>query len=227
MISAATCEIESMVNAPIRLRALAGGEVPEEQLAASQRAERLSTRARAALTELLRPTVMGPMNQALAEQLSGFCLRHEIAEADLGHLLKICRWLLNQAASADLTPDALEEDIQLLWKSPGPLRDVLLSTYEHVKPTLRARLVGEALIQHGNILNDIDWRIDQLRSDRHAHRLDVPIAVVTLSHQTADTKGRLTLQLTVADLQRLAGTFAALAQKTQLAADASIGEREP
>ncbi|HHH29150.1 MAG TPA: hypothetical protein ENK57_12505, partial [Polyangiaceae bacterium] len=200
-----------------RLKSLAGGVLPDEQRVAAERGRKLPESALKALGPLLGPTVLQPVTPQLGEQLSHFCLQHEIAEADLGHLLKACRWLLREAAAANVTRAELEADIAAVWPEPGALGEVLLEHYEPIKQSLRVQLVSDALVKHGNVLVDVDWRIDQLRSERHAARLDVPIAVVTLAHRSADDQGRLTLQLTPTDLQNLASVFTALAQKTRLA----------
>lgn len=203
---------------PVRLACLAGGVLPDDQRLAAERGRKLPESALKAIGPLLGPTVLQPVTPQLGEQLSHFCLQHEIAEADLGHLLKVCRWLLREAVATNLGPAELEADIAALWPEPGALGEVLLEHYEPIKQALRVQLVSDALVKHGNVLVDVDWRIDQLRSERHAPRLEVPIAVVTLAHRTADAQGRLTLQLTPADLQNLASVFTALAQKTRLAA---------
>ncbi|MEQ9320410.1 MAG: hypothetical protein RIF41_14690 [Polyangiaceae bacterium] len=202
---------------PVRLRSLAGGALPDEQRQAAERGRKLPDAALAAIGPLLGPTVLQPVTPQLGEQLSHFCLQHEIAEADLGHLLKVCRWLLREAAATNLGRTELEADLAAVWPEPGVLGEVLLEHYEAIKQSLRVQLVSDALVKHGNVLVDVDWRIDQLRSERHAARLDVPIAVVTFAHRTADAQGRLTLQLTPTDLKNLANVFTALAQKTRLA----------
>jgi hypothetical protein len=199
-----------------RLRCLGGGVVPDELMADAERVPKLGDKVIRDLPTLLPAAVLAPVTRELGEQLARFCLRHEIAEADLGHVLKLCRWIVREAAGANLPAEDLAADLEVLLHPPGALGEVLLAQYDALKNALREQLVADALVRHGNLLTDIDWRIDRLVGDRHAARLDVSVAVVSLAYKKVDGDGRVTLQLTTDQLRRLAQVATALAQKIDL-----------
>jgi hypothetical protein len=120
----------------------------------------------------------------------------------------------------DLSVEELAEDLALLWPAPSGslLGDALRRGYEQLKAVLRAELIGEALLKHGNVLTDVDWRLDAMVSERQAAKLAVPVALVTLAYRDGERGRRLTLQITPDKLERLAQIFGALAQKIRLSA---------
>lgn len=199
---------------PVRLRCLSGGAMPDEVLRDAQRLDRLTDGALAALARLLRPIVLEPMSSELGQELSRLCVHHEVAEADLGRVLRAVRWLLREASAADADAGALETDIQLVWKEPRGLRTAMLGQYDAIKQELRRQLLQDALTAHGNLLVDVDWRVDFVAADRHAAKLMSPVALVTFRYRDAEKNGRLTLQLLPEQLARLAQVLGALAQRT-------------
>jgi hypothetical protein len=200
---------------PLRLHCLGGDVVPDDVVADAARLGKLGDTAVADLWTVLGPCVRQPMSDELGQLLSRFCLSHEIAEADLGHVIRICRWLLHQAASVDLTLEHLGEDIGRIWPEPGGLRDVLGANYLTVKNELRDVLLANALVKHGNVLENVEWRIDRVAADANAPRLDLPVALVTLSYRNRERREHLTLQLTPDELMRTTKVLTALAQQTQ------------
>ena len=125
---------------PIRLRCLGGDVAPDDIVADASRLGKLSEGAIAGLWSVLQPCVTQSMSEELGRHLSTYCLKHEVAAADLGHVIRICRWLLHQAASVDLSLEHLGADIDRVWPEPGELRDVLLENYPTVKNQLRDML---------------------------------------------------------------------------------------
>ena len=200
---------------PIRLRCLAGGALGDDAAESAKRVTKLTPKALGGLGAVLHACVSGPMTPELGERLTRFCLAHEVAEADLGHVVKVCRLLLREASAADLTKEDFEQDVRAVFGDSQELLDVIQREYDVLRPTLRTALLSDALVQHGNVLVDLDWRIDVLAADRHALKLGVPIALVTLHYRNADRNERLTLQLTSEQLQRLEQTLGALAQRTR------------
>jgi hypothetical protein len=206
---------------PIRLRCLAGAALPEELRRDAERLDKLSPAALASMGELLQACALLPLTRDLGEALSRFCLKHELAEADLGRIVNVCRWLLHEASAVDLSCQELAEDVAAIWPRPGALGDVLRKGYPAIKLGLREQLLGEALVRHGNVLVDVDWRLDTITGERHAPKLGVPIALVTLTYTGAEQARRLTLQVTPDKLERLAQIFAALAKKSRLGTTAT------
>lgn len=200
---------------PVRLRCLAGGALAEDAVESARRVTKLTPKALGGLGAVIHPCVSGPMTPELSERLTRFCLAHEVAEADLGHVLKVCRLLLREGSAADLTKEDFDQDVRAVFGEVPELLDIMQREYEALRPSLRAALLSDSLVQHGNVLVDLDWRIDVLAADRHALKLGVPVALVTLHYRNADRHERLTLQLTSEQLQRLEQTLGALAQRTR------------
>lgn len=198
---------------PVRLRCLAGGAVPQDIVESASRAARLSGAAARELSPVLRPSVMVSMTPELAQRLNRYCAAHEIAEADLGHVLRVARWLIREASAIDLGAEDLTSDATTLFGEHAELIALLGREYDALRPALRKDLITDALVRHGNVLDDIDWRIDVVTTDRRAPRVGLPVAMVTLSYRNAEKAERLTLQLLPEQLQRLEAVFGALAQK--------------
>ncbi len=203
-----------MTETPTRFASLAGEAAPEDILRDATRLEKLSAAAIERLGPLLVRCVLEPMTQELGELLSRYCLQHEAAEADLGHVVKVCRWLLRNASAMDLPVEALEADARLLWNDNDAIVKTLQEVYPPINTQVRGELLKNTLVKHGNVLTDVDWRVDYVASDRHTPRINAHVAMVTLNYATASGEERLTLQMTPDHLQRLAQVFSALAQKT-------------
>ncbi len=202
---------------PIHLRSLAGGALPSELRQEAERIQRLPKSVLGELGPILQACVFQPMTAEVGEQLSRFCVQHEVAEADLGGVLKFCGWLLREASALDLSTDELGEDIRAVFGEAEQLAPILRDNYGPFKRVVRDELLADALVNHGNVLADVDWRVDTIVTERQAPKLGTSIALVTLAYRHAEGTGRLTLQVTPERLARLAQMFAALAQKTHLA----------
>ena len=200
---------------PVRLRCLAGGAMPDDMRRDATRLDKLTDSLFGALPAVLGALVIDPMTADLGQQLTRMCLRHEVAEADVGYVMRVVRWLMREAAAADLDRGALEQDMRTIWRDPRGLLDVVLNGYEPIKNELRRQLLNDALLKHGNVLVDMDWRVDIVAADRHAAKLMSPLAMVTLSYRDAEATRRLTLQLLPDQLARLSQVFGALAQRTR------------
>jgi hypothetical protein len=199
---------------PVRLRCLSGGAMPDDLNRDAQRIDKLTDGALAALSRVLRVCVVEPMSAELGQELSRLCVHHEVAEADLGRVLRAVRWLLREASAADASAAAIEADVHAIWRDPRGLAAAVTSQYEGIKQDLRRQLLQDALTSHGNVLVDVDWRVDVVAADRHAPKLMSPVALVTLRYRGAEKGDRLTLQILPDQLARLAQVFGALAQRT-------------
>ena len=188
--------------------------MPDELHRDAQRLDKLTDRLLAALPAVLSACVLEPMSPELGQELNRLCVRTEVAEADLGHVIRAVRWLVREAAGMNLDKDALEADIFTIWKEPRALAGLLLSKYDAMKQEYRKQLLQDTLLKHGNVLVDVDWRVDVVTTDKHAPTLMSSLALVTFAYRNAEGTGRLTLQLPPEQLARLQQVFGALAQRT-------------
>ncbi len=201
------------------LHCLSGGALPDELRKEASRIDRLPDRVSAELGPIVKSCVLQPMTPEVGDQLSRFCVQHEVAEADLGGVLKVCGWLLREASALDLTTEQLGQDVATIFGDKAEVANVLQGEYGPFKRSVREQLLNEALTNHGNVLVDVDWRVDRVVTERSAAKINSAVALVTLAYQHADGTGRLTLQITPDRLARLAQVFGALAQKTVLAGE--------
>ncbi len=199
----------------VRLRCLGGSPAPDGLLDEAHRINKLPQGAVANLWDVLEPCLADAVSQEIDQQLGAFCRRHEVAEADLGHVLRIARFLLRSAASINLDNERFGEDLETTWPSASSLHEVLLNRFEATKAALRGRLLADALMKHGHVLQNIEWRVDSVVADTSAPRLQMPVGIVTLTHRYRDRSESLTLQMTPDQLMRAAQVFGSLAQQTQ------------
>jgi len=209
---------------PIRLHCLAGDVLPSNMHKDAGRVRKLSDGVLDEMDHVVRACVLQPMTPEIGEQLSRFCQQHEVAEADLGGVLKVCGWLLREASKLDLSTEDLVADATKIWHQHPRVVQTLAEEYGTFKQAYREELLSNALVRHGNVLVDVDWRVDNVTSERTAAKLDASIALVTLAYRDAERSGRLTLQITPDRLARLAQIFGALARKTHLAAAPAAGD---
>jgi len=199
----------------VRLRSLGGKPAPDGFFDEAHRVSKLTKPALDALWYVLEPCLADTVTPEIEQQLGAFCRRHEVAEADLSHVIRIARFLLRSAASISLDATSFKEDLASAWPGFDHLHEVLMDGYEPVTQELRSRLLADALLKHGHVLQNIEWRVDRVVADTAAPRLEMPVAIVTLTHSYRDQKGSLTLQLTPDQLARAAQVFSSLALHTK------------
>lgn len=209
----------------LRLRSLGGKPAPDGFFDEAQRVSQLTKPALDSLWYVLEPCLADSVTPEIERQLSAYCQRYEIAEADLSHVIRIARFLLRSAASISLDAASFKEDLAAAWPGSDHLHEVLMDGYEPVTQELRRRLLADALQKHGHVLQSIEWRVDRVVADTSAPRLGMPVAIITLTHSYRDQSGSLTLQLTPDQLTRAAQVFSSLALHTeQLQNDGSLPE---
>src|SRR5262245_53531987 len=93
----------SPARPPPSLRALGGAAAPPAIEADLERVLALPPEARQGLWEVLGPCLAEPLTAEVEERLDRFCRAHQLASADLARAIKACRFLLRQAAAADLS----------------------------------------------------------------------------------------------------------------------------
>ncbi|MEM9694244.1 MAG: COMM domain-containing protein [Myxococcota bacterium] len=167
------------------------------------------------LGPLVTAFVLEGMSPSLGEQLSRLGNAYAVEDTDLVSWLRVSRWLIRQSSATAISAEELASDIQLLWPDDPAVFALLLATYARVRDQVRDELVSSALKKHGNLLADVDWRIDYISSERHVPRIDTHVAMVTLRYHTGAGEERLTLQMTLHHLQRLARLFASLAERLE------------
>lgn len=198
------------------LHALGGQPVPEEVLRDIALVLELSPSARARFWEALGPCLVEPLPDTLETRLDAFCRAHEARAGDLARALKACRFLVWQASTRGLPRDVFAQDLASVHPSKE-LADILLTGYEAAKAQVRRELLRGALVDHGNVLDGVDWRMDQVTTSSRGGVLREPVGVITLRYRAGGKEERLTVQLvpeTLRELHQACESLAAAAKRT-------------
>ncbi len=81
--------------------------------------------------------------------------------------------------------------------------DILLAGYDAARAQVRRELMRGALLDHGNVLEGVDWRVDHVTTSSRGGVLREPVGVLTLRYRAGGKAERLTLQLVPEALREL------------------------
>jgi hypothetical protein len=181
-----------------------GGETASAEIATDlQRLSLLPNEALEALYQVLGPLLGGEMNKERINRIAGpFCKKHGADIDDLVHGIAAARTLLRHAAREDLHVEKFVEDLELLGVEV-PAARALVSGYQQASVLLRAELMMSTLMDHGAVLKNVDWRIDQMRGSNRGKNLNAPVASITFNYQDGQAAKRLTLQVLPPVLKQL------------------------
>lgn len=145
-----------------------------------------------------------------ARVIDGYCERHAIDPRAVTPVVGACRFLFRRGAENNTPASLIEEDIkQLLAQADsdeGVVEAVLAALvpcYERAATRLRMKAVHEALTDHGRVVTDIKWRVDDVRHANGGDALDVPVTLLTLRYREGESTGQVTLQLLPNELKML------------------------
>ena len=78
-----------------------------------------------------------------------------------------------------------------------------MSRYAASKPSLRQAILGAAITDHGKVLTNVHWRLDNVAASDRGADLQATVVYLTLEYADQPTPGRITLQLTPEGIQQL------------------------
>ena len=162
--------------------------------------------ARARLWEVLGPCLVEPLPDTMEGRLDAFCRAHQAHPEMLASALKACRFLLWQAGSRGVPKDRFAEDLASLAggdDAAQPIGEILLAGYDAAVSQVRSELLRGALLDHGNVLEGVDWRVDQVATSSRGGVLRAPVGVLTLRYRAGGKEERLTVQLVPEALREL------------------------
>jgi hypothetical protein len=186
-----------------KLRCLGGREVPAGVLADLAKLRALPPAAKRELWDVLGPTLPEPIPAAASSAIETFRVKHAIDGAELAIGVKACRYLVREASRYNLAAPEFSEDLAALDGGSGELAELLLGAYEVAKATVRDALVRRALVRHGQVLVDVEWRVDTMAASNEVRGMRVPIAVLTLRHVEGGQPHSTTLQVPASMLRKL------------------------
>lgn len=186
------------------LNSLQGQPAPGGVSAGWKRFLGMPTRAQQEFVELLTRSVVEADESELAQAFEAFAGEHGVSRDDVVAALRSCQFLLHRAAALDLAPGPFAEDLQALSpdSEAGGVR-LVGTRYGPLKERIREELFLQSLADHGNVLVDLDWRMDTVQASDRAVGLEGPVVFLTLRMRDADGTERTSLQLTPAGIRKL------------------------
>jgi len=188
-------------NAP--LEALGGAPAPPEVVDGWRRLTRFPDGALREWWALLEPALTRPAVLQDGQRVGAFAARFALDHDDVALAVQASAFLVGRAAALDLAPDLLKEDLAKLSGRLGTIAEIVAAGYRERLRALRELAFEKSLLDHGNLLVGVEWRVDQVRASSHAVGLDTSLVFLTLKYRNGDDVARLTLQLTPAALDRL------------------------
>lgn len=166
---------------------------PEGLAQALARLAELPVEARARLADLVLPNLEAMPEDQLDNRIARACRRNELSPDVFGPALKALAIVFRQAATFDLSPEALGGDLTALL-TPAPLVEPLLALYGEAVGPLRREIVMATIATHGKVLGGVEWRIDTVGASNRGRGLNVPIALLTFHYQDGGAPQMLTVQ---------------------------------
>lgn len=153
--------------------------------------------------EVLGPfLVLGP-GRDFEQRLEAYCRLRQVEAREVLPALNACQLLVNEAVARDLGAESLARDLEQLPDPRDRAGAMLVRGYEQARPALRQRILSDSLLDHGNVLTGVDWRLDQTLASTRGVQLNAPVAVVTLRYRSGERADRITLYLDAQRLQEL------------------------
>jgi hypothetical protein len=162
------------------------------------------------LWTVLEPN-LGSINTPRSNQVvEAYCERHQIDPRAITPVIGACRFLFQRGAEHNTPPVLIEEDIKQLLESdesdPAVIEAVLASVipcYERAATNLRMKAIHEALTDHGRVITDVKWRVDNVSHANTGESINVPVTMLTLRYREGGQTGQMTLQVLPEELKKL------------------------
>ena len=180
---------------PLTLHALGGGIAPPDLGGDLRRLLRVRPDGLGKLWQVLGPCLGDKLSAETEKLLDVFCSAYGVKDEDLGRAVKACRFVIQAAAKLDLPKDRFGEDLARLCPDAPVIAEVLLAGYDVAKKQLRQGAALAAVLGHGKVAVNAEWRIDTIETSERGGRIRVPVTMLTLHYREGSESGRITLQL--------------------------------
>jgi hypothetical protein len=179
-----------------RLACLGGEPAPPELAQDLARVLDLPEAAKAALWNVLAPSLQEHVDDRTEKLLTAFCKDFGVGDDALARPLKAARHLFRGAAKRAISKDAFEHDLRTLvgQDAARAIAAILTLHYDEAVQALRMDIVRAALLDHGSLLVGFDWRVDNIVTSPRGKKLATPVALLTLKYKNGDKVERLTVQ---------------------------------
>lgn len=128
--------------------------------------------------------------------LRWFCERQTLDPTLVMMAVRCLDLLLRQAAALDLSREAFQEDMEVLWAGNTAPAELLLPKYTAVRNWLRQRIIEDTLADHGKVLVTLDWRLDQVHASHRGGSINTPVAFLRLHYREGEEQQQISLQVT-------------------------------
>jgi len=162
------------------------------------------------LWTILEPNLRSINTQDSNRVVEAYCARHRLDPRAITPVIGACRFLFLRGAEHNTPPDLIEEDIKQLLagdKSDDAVIDAVLAAvipcYERAAPKLRVKAVYEALTDHGRVVTDVKWRVDNVSHANTGESINVPVTLITLKYREGEQSGQMTVQVLPDELKKL------------------------
>ncbi len=162
------------------------------------------------LWTVLEPNLGAINTPHTAEVVGSFCEKHGLDPRALTPVIGACRFLFHRGAERNTAPTMIEEDVrQLLAKQKAEASAVeavvaaVLPCYERAATKLRLKAIYEALTDHGRVITDVKWRVDNVSHANTGESINLPVTMLTLRYREGDQSGQMTVQILPEELKKL------------------------
>jgi len=180
--------------APTPLRCLGGRPAPPDVRADIALLPTLSMDARRQIYRVLGPCLGEPVPETVDAQVDAFCRELRLDPVVVARVIKAGRFLLRQAAVADLSAADFSADLAGLGGG-AEIDAALAPGYEAAKRFVRGEVARGALEDHGKLVERVAWRVERVTASHQGKNLDLPVVVLTLGYREGERHERVTLQL--------------------------------
>jgi hypothetical protein len=159
------------------------------------------------LWDVLGPCLDPAPPSDLDRLVDAFARKHEAVLTRLVSALRGARALVAEAAASGADEATFAADLGRLAGGDAAtaerLRAVLLPGYAKAIAAIRTEIIRRTLLEHGNLLTRVDWRVDQILGSQHGRDLRATLGVVTLTFKRGAAEERVTLHCEPGLLRRL------------------------
>ena len=190
----------------VPLRCLGGRGAPSDLIEDARLVASFPKPAQKGFWMLLVPILRERMTPELGEQMTAFADQHGLDPSTLSRALRAHRFLLRQAATHKLDKDGYAADLVAVAGSElagRRLFEIIMPGYALGCQSVVRERVGAALTAHGALLEQVDWRLDEMVLSTRGPIDRARVGVLTLGFSNGDHRERITLQALPEQLEQL------------------------
>ncbi|HEY1692678.1 MAG TPA: hypothetical protein VGG39_10985 [Polyangiaceae bacterium] len=217
---------ETTNSAQVSLRSV-GGAAPPQLVEDLRALLDLPPQARERLWALLGPAMSAADPARVDREIEAFERTFELPRNLVGRILRAYAALVRAAALRGAPVEAVVADLTRLTDNVEPGRIVALG-YRAAMALVRREAVRAALLEHGPVLDGVDWRVDHVGASSRGDGLKFGFGSLTLRYEEEGRPKRLTVQATPEMLMELeAACRAMVGSPPKLAEPGSASPPEP